>query len=188
MKFKRLKINDLVLIEPKNFFDDRGHFFESYRQDKLEEFLKFKLNFCQDNESTSKKNVLRGLHYQLPPHAQSKLVSVKEGEILDIILDLRKGSSTFLKSISVKLSKKNKKSLFIPRGFAHGFLVISDFATISYKTDNYYSKKHERIINIKDPSLKHYIDYIKLNISKKDLQAPLIKDSIFFDYYKNYYE
>ncbi len=188
MNFKKLSIEDIILIDPKLYQDERGYFCEVYRQDKLEDFIGQKLHFCQGNESRSYKNVFRGMHYQLPPYAQSKLISVKEGEILDIILDIREGSPTFLKSISVKLSAKNNKRLFIPRGFAHGFLVLSDFATISYKVDSYYSKEFERIINVNDPILKQEMNLSNLNISKKDLQAPLIKDSVLFNYSINYYE
>jgi dTDP-4-dehydrorhamnose 3,5-epimerase len=188
MKFKKLAIEDVVLIETDIYSDERGYFSEVYRQDKLEDFVGRKLKFCQDNESRSYKNVFRGMHYQLPPFAQSKLINVKEGEILDIILDIRKDSPTFLKSISIKLSVDNRKRLFIPKGFAHGFLVLSDFATISYKVDSYYSKKCERIININDPIFKKHINLLNLNISEKDLQAPFIKDAMLFDYDKNYYE
>ena len=188
MKFKKLRIKDVVLIETDVYSDERGYFSEVYRQDKLEEFIGHKLNFCQDNESRSYKNVFRGMHYQLPPYSQSKLICVKEGEILDIILDIRKDSPTFSKCISVNISAENRKRLFIPRGFAHGFLVLSDYATISYKVDNYYSKECERIININDPIFKQHINLLKLNVSEKDLLAPAIKESVLFDFNKNYYE
>lgn len=188
MNFKKLSIEDIILIEPKVYQDERGYFCEVYRQDKLEDFIGQKLKFCQSNESRSYKNVFRGMHYQLPPYAQSKLISVKEGEILDIILDIREGSPTFLKSISIKLSAKNRKRLYIPRGFAHGFLVLSDYATITYKVDSYYSKEYERIININDPVFKGHINLLNLNISEKDLLAPYIKESELFNFNKNHYE
>jgi dTDP-4-dehydrorhamnose 3,5-epimerase len=121
MKFTRTDIKDVVIIEPKIFGDDRGYFVETFRQDKLEEFLGYKVNFCQDNESMSKRGVLRGLHYQLHPYAQTKLVRVIKGSVLDVAVDIRKGSPTFGKYVSVELNSENKKQLFIPRGFAHAF-------------------------------------------------------------------
>ena len=135
MKISRLKIKEIVIIEPNPISDSRGHFSEIFRKDILENFLGHKINFCQENESTSINNVFRGLHYQLPPFAQSKLVRVTKGKILDIILDIRKDSPTFGENIQIELSCENKKQIFIPRGFAHGFFILSDQATISYKVD-----------------------------------------------------
>ena len=137
MKFKRLQIPDIILCEPIVHKDNRGYFTEFFRKDKLEKYLGYKINFCQANESKSSYGVLRGLHYQINPYAQTKLVKVVSGKILDVVVDLRKDSSTFGKHISVELSAENKKSLFIPKGFAHGFLVLSEYATVNYKLDKY---------------------------------------------------
>ena len=125
MTFTRTSIPDVILIDPVIHGDNRGYFAETFRADKLEEFLGFSVPFCQDNESKSAYGVLRGLHYQLPPHAQSKLVRIIEGEVLDVAVDIRKGSPTFGQHVAVRLSGENKRQLFIPRGFAHGFVVIS---------------------------------------------------------------
>ncbi|PID48211.1 MAG: dTDP-4-dehydrorhamnose 3,5-epimerase, partial [Proteobacteria bacterium] len=119
MTFERLVIEDVVLIKPKVYADDRGYFSETFRQDKLDEFLGFKINFCQDNESMSSKGVLRGLHYQIPPFAQTKLVMVINGSVLDFAIDIRVGSPTFGKYVGVELNSKNKHQLLVPRGFAH---------------------------------------------------------------------
>ncbi|MDA7914562.1 dTDP-4-dehydrorhamnose 3,5-epimerase, partial [Akkermansiaceae bacterium] len=121
MNFKQTKIPDVVICETKIFGDSRGYFFESFREDTLEKFIGYKVNFCQDNESKSDYGVLRGLHYQLPPSAQTKLVRVIEGRVLDVVVDIRKGSKTFGEHVAVELSGDNKKQLFIPKGFAHGF-------------------------------------------------------------------
>jgi len=144
MNFCRTDIDDVILIEPTVFGDDRGYFVETFRKDKFEEFLGHPVDFCQDNESKSKKGVLRGLHYQLPPFAQSKLVRVVSGSILDIAVDIRVGSPTFGKHVAVRLDDKDKKQLFIPRGFAHGFVVLSDEAVFAYKVDNFYAPECDR--------------------------------------------
>ena len=133
MTFTRTAIPDVVIIEPKVHGDSRGYFVETFRQDKLEEFLAYQINFCQDNESKSSKGVLRGLHYQLPPHAQTKLVRVIHGRVLDVAVDIRKNSPTFGKHVAVELSAENKKQLLIPRGFAHGFVVLEDDTVFAYK-------------------------------------------------------
>lgn len=182
MKFTRTKISDVVICEPKVFGDERGYFFESFRQDKLDDFLGYKINFCQDNESKSTYGVLRGLHYQLPPFAQTKLVRVISGSVLDVAVDIRKDSKTFGEHVAVELSSENKKQLLVPRGFAHGFLVLSDKATFSYKVDNYYNKESEGGIAFNDQSLN--IDWEILsedfNLSEKDLIQPLFKDAKYF--------
>ena len=188
MNFKRLEIEDIILIDPAKIKDDRGYFSETYREDKLNLFLKNKINFCQENKSLSHKNVFRGLHYQIPPFAQSKLISVLNGSIIDIVIDIRKNSPTFGKNVIVFLDDRNNYQLFIPRGFAHGFLVTSESTTISYKVDNYYSKDNERTINIKDETLKLDFDFKNFIISKKDLKAPNLNESYLFDYNINYYE
>ena len=153
MKFTPQKIPDLVLIEPTIRNDPRGYFIETFRQESLEEAIGNQINFVQDNESMSTKGVLRGLHYQLPPYSQSKLLRVVSGEILDVAVDLRKNSETFGKHIAVHLNEKNKNQLYIPNGFAHGFIVLSDIAIVCYKTDNYYEPNSERGILYSDPQL-----------------------------------
>ena len=153
MKFKRAEIPDIIIIEPHSYKDERGYFFESFRYDKLNEFLGFEVNFCQENESKSTYGVLRGLHYQDPPYAQTKLVRVIQGKVLDVAVDIRKESPTFGKHVSIELSEKNKKQLLIPKGFAHGFVVLSETAIFFYKTDNYFSKEFDRGIAFDDPFL-----------------------------------
>ena len=153
MKFSRAEISDVIIIEPKVFSDERGYFFESFKQNELKEFLGYDVNFCQDNESKSSYGVLRGLHYQEPPFEQAKLVRVIQGSVLDVAVDIRQDSPTFGKYISIELSEENKKQLFIPRGFAHGFVVLSENAVFSYKADNYYSKDFERGIAYNDPNI-----------------------------------
>jgi len=186
-----MEIEDIVLIEPKVLGDDRGYFVETFRADKLEEFLGYKINFCQDNESKSKKGVLRGLHYQLAPFAQTKLVRVIKGRVLDVAVDIRKGSPTFGKHVAVELSEENKRQLLIPRGFAHGFLVLEDDTTFAYKVDNYYSPQSDRGILFSDESLG--IDWKlsdkELMLSDKDKIQPKLNDiKELFDYGVNYYE
>lgn len=178
MTFTRTEIPDVVVIEPTVHGDSRGYFVETFRQDKLEEFLGYKINFCQDNESKSSKGVLRGLHYQLPPHAQTKLVRVISGRVLDVAVDIRKNSPTFGKYVAVELSGENKKQLLIPRGFAHGFVVLEDDTVFAYKVDNYYSPECDRGIAFDDKNLN--IDWIlnhnELNLSAKDIKQPKLFD------------
>jgi dTDP-4-dehydrorhamnose 3,5-epimerase len=153
MKILKLAIPDIVLIEPNVFVDERGFFFESFNQKVFEQLVGFSPLFVQDNHSKSSKGVLRGLHYQLPPQAQGKLVRVVQGEVFDVAVDIRKNSSTFGQWISETLSAENKKQLWIPEGFAHGFLTLSDKAEFLYKTTNYYSSQLERCIKWDDPSI-----------------------------------
>ena len=176
MIFTRMSIPDIVLIEPQIFGDARGYFTETFRADKLEEFLGYKINFVQDNESRSSRGVLRGLHYQLPPYSQTKLVRIIEGKILDITVDIRKGSPTFGKHVAVELSGENKIQLFIPRGFAHGFVVLDDDTVFAYKVDNYYSPQCDKGIAFDDPDLKidWQIPHNELNLSAKDTNQPLL--------------
>jgi len=190
MKFTRTSIADVVIIEPKVHGDERGYFVETFRADKLEEFLGYKIEFCQDNESKSSKGVLRGLHYQLAPFAQTKLVRVIQGRVLDVAVDIRKGSPTFGEFVSVELSGENKKQLLVPRGFAHGFVVLEDNTTFAYKVDNYYSPECDRGIAFDDESLD--IDWIlnqaELNLSAKDRVQPKLSESNdLFEYGVNYY-
>jgi dTDP-4-dehydrorhamnose 3,5-epimerase len=191
MKFTRTKIEDVVICEPTVHGDDRGYFVETFRQDKLEEFLGYKINFCQDNESKSSKGVLRGLHYQLAPAAQTKLVRVIQGRVLDVAVDIRKNSPTFGEHVAVELSGENKKQLLVPRGFAHGFVVLEDDTVFSYKVDNYYSPENDRGIAFDDKSLgiDWKIDRNELNLSAKDKIQPLVRETNdLFEYGINYYE
>ena len=189
MKIIQTKIKDLYVIQPEVFSDDRGYFFESFNEQKFNKKFPF-INFCQDNESKSSFGVLRGLHYQLSPRAQTKLVRVIKGEVLDVAVDIRKGSPTFGNYFSVVLSSENKKQLLIPKGFAHGFVVLSDQAIFSYKVDNYYDKKLDRGIIFNDPDLN--IDWklkkYNLKLSEKDKELGFFKDSEFFEYSKNQYD
>ncbi|MGY8887250.1 MAG: dTDP-4-dehydrorhamnose 3,5-epimerase [Flavobacteriales bacterium] len=168
MKFIRTEIPDVVICQPDIIGDSRGYFTETFREDELTAFLGYKINFCQDNESKSAFGVLRGLHYQLPPFAQTKLVRVIEGRVLDIAVDIRKGSATFGKHVSMELTEENKTQLLVPHGFAHGFLVLSDTAKFAYKVDNYYSPEHERGIAYNDKTLQ--IDW-KLPLDKLKLSS-----------------
>ena len=152
MKFIPTEIEDCVIIEPKVFGDYRGYFFESFNQKQFEEHVG-KVDFVQDNESRSSRGVLRGLHFQLPPYNQAKLVRCIDGEVLDIAVDLRKDSATYKRYVSVKLSSENKRQLFVPRGFAHGFVVLSETAIFSYKVDNWYAPEHDSGIIWNDPEI-----------------------------------
>lgn len=188
MKFKRLLIKDVVLIETEKYEDERGYFSETYRQDELSNFLKKKIIFCQENKSFSYKNVFRGLHYQIPPNSQSKLISVIKGEIMDIVVDIRKNSPTYGKCLTIILNDNSNNELFVPRGFAHGFFVKSEYAVVSYKVDNFYSKKSEKIINIKDSNFNLNLDFNEFIMSEKDSNSTNLNDVIDFDYYINYYD
>lgn len=153
MKATRLAIPDVILFEPKVFGDDRGFFFESFNQQEFEEAIGHKVHFVQDNHSRSSKGVLRGLHYQLPPHAQGKLIRVVQGEAFDVAVDIRESSPTFGKWVGIHLSAENKNLLWIPEGFAHGFLTLTDSVDFLYKTTNYYAPSAEGCIAWDDPSL-----------------------------------
>ena len=178
MKLERTDIPDLILIKPDVYKDYRGYFFESFRHDLLEEELGYEVNFIQDNESKSTKGVLRGLHYQIPPFDQSKLVRVIEGNVLDVVVDIRKNSPTFAKHFSIELSGDNKYQLFIPKGFAHGFVVLSEVATFFYKVDNYFSPESQKGIVFDDDFLSidwkllhkdiHLSSYDKCNLNFSD--------------------
>lgn len=152
MKITTTAIEGVVILEPEVFGDERGYFFESFSQREFEEKV-CKTTFVQDNESSSRYGVLRGLHFQKPPHAQAKLVRVVKGKVLDIAVDIRKGSPTFGHHVSTELSGENKRQLFIPRGFAHGFAVLSDEVVFQYKCDNYYVPHSEGGILWNDPAL-----------------------------------
>lgn len=190
MKFIRTKIPDVIIIEPRVFGDERGYFSETFRQDLLESFLGYKLNFCQDNESKSDYGVLRGLHYQSTPFSQTKLVRVIHGEVLDVAVDLRKGSPSFGQHVAVKLSSENKRQLFVPRGFAHGFVVLSESATFAYKVDNYYSPKCDNGIAFDDDFLgiDWQVQKEDLKLSEKDKIQQMFSEADHFDYKIKLYE
>jgi dTDP-4-dehydrorhamnose 3,5-epimerase len=175
MEYTPQIIPEILLIQPTIHGDARGYFSETFRQDQFEQAVGFPVCFVQDNESRSSKGVLRGLHFQLPPYAQSKLLHVIEGRVLDVAVDIRKKSPTYGRHMAIELSAENKQQLWIPRGFAHGFVVLSDHATFTYKVDNYYATGHDRGIIYDDPGLK--IDWKlpkeELKLSEKDRQHPL---------------
>ncbi len=191
MKYTKTAIPEVILIEPKVFGDERGYFLETFRADAFEQQTGIKTTFVQDNESRSSYGVLRGLHYQLPPYAQSKLVRVIEGKVLDIAVDIRTGSPSFGQHVSAELSAENKHQLFIPRGFAHGFVVLSETAIFSYKVDNYYSPECDRGIQFNDPQLgiDWQLDSEQLLLSEKDKHQPLLQDATdLFNYQNKLYD
>ncbi len=171
MKVTETKIPGLLVIEPRVFGDERGFFFESFNEQAFKAATGNTLKFVQDNHSKSAKGVLRGLHYQLPPKAQGKLVRVVQGEVFDVAVDIRKGSPTYGQWVGEVLSADNKKQLWIPPGFAHGFLTLSDTAEFLYKTTDYWSPEHERCINWKDEllNIKWPINKIVPLLSAKDV-------------------
>ena len=189
MKVVKTAIEDVVIIEPDVFGDARGYFFESYSQKKFDEQVR-EVKFVQDNESKSKYGVLRGLHFQKGKDAQSKLVRVVKGRVLDVAVDIRKGSPTFGKYVAVELTEDNHRQLFVPRGFAHGFSVLSDEAIFQYKCDNLYAPQAEGAIAWNDPDIG--IDWglpaEDVLLSAKDAAHPLLKDAEYlFDYNVDYY-
>ncbi len=179
MNFIPTKLRECFIIEPKLIHDERGYFMESFNEEKFRNGTNIDVHFVQDNQSFSSKGVLRGLHYQTGNHAQAKLVRVLQGEVLDVAVDIRPDSSTFGQHVSVLLSGENHKQLFIPRGFAHGFLVISETATFFYKCDNFYNKESEGGIIYNDPKLE--IDWkfpeSELIISEKDQFLPQLQNA-----------
>jgi len=183
MKYLNLSIPDILLIQPTFLGDNRGYFAEIFRQDLLEKKLGYKVSFVQDNESKSGKGVLRGLHYQVPPFSQSKLIRVLDGRIIDVAVDLRKSSPSFGKHIAEELSDFNNNQLYIPHGFAHGFIVLSDTAVVSYKVDNFYSKEHEGGIYFNDKNLDidWNFDLNKIKVSDKDKSLPAFTESFKFE-------
>ena len=180
MKATPLAIPDVLLIEPQVFSDDRGFFFESFNQNKFEEAVKRKINFVQDNHSKSVKGVLRGLHYQLSPKAQGKLVRVIQGEVYDVAVDLRQSSPSFGKWVGEILSANNKKQMWIPEGFAHGFLTLSDTAEFLYKTTDFYSKEHEQAIIWNDETIGIEWPMKDVSLSPKDKSAVSFKEAKYF--------
>ena len=189
MKVIKTAIEDVVIIEPDVFGDSRGYFFESYSQKKFDEQVR-PVRFVQDNESKSKYGVLRGLHFQKGKDAQSKLVRVVKGRVLDVAVDIRKGSPTFGKYVAVELTEDNHRQLFVPRGFAHGFSVLSDEVIFQYKCDNLYAPESEGAIAWNDPDIG--IDWQlpteDVLLSAKDSAHPMLKDATdLFDYNVDYY-
>jgi len=177
MNIVKTKFPGLLVIEPRVFEDSRGFFFESYNERALKE-NGIDIRFVQDNQSSSCYGVIRGLHYQLPPHAQTKFVRVLEGTVLDVVVDIRKGSPTYGEAFSIELSADNKKQLFVPAGCAHGFSVLSERAQLLYKCDAFYNKESEGGISFKDPALKidWQIPADEAIISDKDKDLPSLKD------------
>lgn len=180
MKALETKLKGCFILEPNIIKDKRGYFFESFNQKQFQELTQTQTIFLQDNESYSTKGVLRGLHYQTGDFAQAKLVRVVEGKVLDVAVDLRKESKTFGKHVSVELSADNKKQLFVPRGFAHGFIVLSETAVFSYKCDNYYNKSSEAgiIYNDSDLNIDWQLTERELLVSEKDIILPNLKNAI----------
>lgn len=177
MKIIETKIPGVIIIEPKIFGDERGYFFESYRKNIFDS-VAGTTDFVQDNESRSIRGVMRGLHFQRPPHAQAKLVRCISGEVLDVALDIRKGSPTYGQHVSCLLTGDNHRQFFVPRGFAHGFAVLSDEAVFQYKCDNYYAPEADGGISILDPALgiDWGIDIRDAILSEKDTRHPLLAD------------
>lgn len=185
----KTEIGGVVILEPKVFGDERGYFFESFSQRDFDVAVR-PIRFVQDNESKSRYGVLRGLHFQLPPFAQGKLVRVVCGRVLDVAVDIRRGSPTFGRSVAVELTGENKRQLFIPRGFAHGFSVLSEEAVFQYKCDNFYAPECEGAIAWDDPALG--IDWRlkpeEMILSEKDKKHPLLAEvTELFDYGRDYY-
>lgn len=184
MEYLKTEIEGVYVLEPKVFRDVRGYFFESWRQADFDQHIGRHVEFIQDNESKSSYGVLRGLHYQKGEYSQAKLVRVIRGRVLDVAVDIRKSSPTFGKYVAVELSEDNKRQLFIPRGFAHGFLVLSDEAVFTYKVDNVYAPQHEASIrwNDKDINIEWPISADDVLTSEKDLlKATSLKDAEVFE-------
>lgn len=182
MIFHKTIINGVFIIEPKVFSDSRGYFFETWKQAEFDANIS-NVTFVQDNESKSSYGVLRGMHYQKGDFSQAKLVRVIKGRVLDVAVDIRRSSPTFGQHVKVELSEDNKRQLFIPRGFAHGFLVLSDEAIFTYKVDNVYAPQAESGIRWNDPSLgiEWPIDPKDVVTSEKDLKQPLLNEAVLFD-------
>ena len=182
MDYKETSIKGVYIIEPRVFNDSRGYFMEAWKQEEFNEHVG-RVDFIQDNESKSSYGVLRGLHYQKGDSSQAKLVRVIKGKVLDVAVDIRKSSPTYGKHVMVELTEENKRQFFIPRGFAHGFLVLSDEAIFTYKVDNPYAPQFEAGICWNDPDLgiDWPIDPAKVLTSEKDLKQPLLKDAEVFD-------
>ena len=177
MKFTKTSIEGIVIIDPTVFGDNRGYFLESYNEKEFKEVIG-KVSFVQDNESKSSKGVLRGLHFQKPPFAQAKLVRCIEGKVLDVVVDIRNNSKTYGQYFITELSGENKKQVFIPRGFAHGFLVLSDSAIFAYKVDNTFAPEHDAGIRWNDPivNIQWGLSESEVLVSDKDAQLPFFNE------------
>ena len=180
MKVTPLEIPDVRLIEPEVFYDERGFFFESFNQDKFEAVIGRKINFVQDNHSRSTKGVLRGLHFQKEPKAQGKLVRVIQGEVFDVAVDIRKSSATFGKWVGEILSSENRKQLWIPEGFAHGYLTLSETSEFLYKATDFYNVNYESSLFWNDKDLNITWPFRDPNLSEKDRMASSLKDILYF--------
>lgn len=182
MEYIETKIKGVYIVEPRVFNDARGYFFEAFKKDEFEGKVG-QVNFVQDNESKSSRGVLRGLHYQTGEYAQAKLVRVIVGKVLDVAVDIRRSSPTFGQYVAVELSADNKRQLFIPRGFAHGFLVLSDEAVFTYKVDNIYAPQHEASIRFDDPDIgiSWPIAADEIKTSAKDLNGKTLREAVLFD-------
>lgn len=182
MEYRETEIKGVYVIEPRVFTDDRGYFMEAFKQADFDAHIGH-VDFIQDNESMSSRGVIRGLHYQKGEFAQAKLVRVIKGRVLDVAVDIRKSSPTFGRHVAVELSDSNKLQFFIPRGFAHGFLVLSDVAVFTYKVDNVYAPQAEAGIRWDDPALgiDWPVEGMDILTSAKDLKAPLLRDAVLFD-------
>lgn len=176
MHIEKTSLEGVVIITPDVFADERGFFMETFSEKRYQEALGDDIHFVQDNLTFSKKGVLRGLHYQAPPFGQGKLVSISQGKVLDVAVDIRFGSPTFGKHVAVELSDKNHKQFFVPVGFAHGFLVLSETALFVYKCTNYYSKEHERGIKWDDSALDIAWGIENPIVAIRDAEFPLLKD------------
>lgn len=178
MEIVKTKLEGCVILKPQKFHDDRGYFFESFNEAKFQELTGTQTKFVQDNQSFSTFGVVRGLHAQSVENAQAKLVRVLQGEVLDVAVDVRQGSPTFGEHVAIRLSAENNEQLFIPRGFLHGFVVLSETAVFFYKCDNYYNKASENGVVFNDPALK--IDWVlpesDLNLSEKDIILPTLSE------------
>lgn len=184
MKITKTLIEGVIIVEPKVFSDERGYFYESFNAEQFQRETGITTTFVQDNQSLSRYGVLRGLHFQRPPFAQSKLVRVVQGSVIDVAVDIRIGSPTFGKYVAVELSEDNHRQLFIPRGFAHGFITTSQSAIFQYKCDNYYNLEAEGAIAWNDPTLNidWRLAHEDIILSAKDREHPLLNETPLFDY------
>lgn len=190
MKITKTALEGVLILQPQIFGDERGYFTESYNKKAFNEAVGMDINFVQDNESKSARGVLRGFAFQNAPYTQSKLVRVIEGTVLDVVLDIRKGSPTFGKHITTELSAENKKQVFIPRGFAHAFITLSETATFQYKVDNYFNLESENGILFSDENLaiNWQIPMNEIIVSDKDLSRPTLQNANLFKYGENLYD
>ena len=189
MNIKTTPFKEVYILKPCVHLDERGSFMESFNEREIEKVLKRKTNFCQDNLTYSKKGVLRGLHYQLPPFSQTKLVQVLQGSVLDVLVDIRKGSPTFGHHFSCELSAENQLQLYVPRGFAHGYITLSETSILIYKVDQFYNFESEGSITANDPDLgiDWQLPQSEWIQSKKDKKHPKLSEALLFDYNTDLY-